>query len=271
MTSWMGGPRTDLAYPRVAEDRLLAAGRPAEVRVTAAVGQRAKDALATWEREVVTWSPDVIVLHYGQYEAVHLFVPAVVERYANRVSCRPGRVRDAVHRHLVRRAYLGLVLVQRQVDAVVPARFWARRARRVAADLGRVVERVRTIGSPLVLIPDQLHPDPAWSDPFPGMAGRVDLLNDALRHLVDRFDDPEVRILPVGEIVAGLEGDAPCAPDGGHFAPHVHRAVGAGLAAVILEWSAHQPHLQRLEDPGEPAAPPSPIEPPAARPKEHVS
>ena len=92
----MGGPRTDFAYPRVIEAELLAAGQPAEVRVTAAVGQRTKDSLKSWEREVVAWSPDVVVLHCGQYEAIHLFMPWWLERYVNNVARRPGVVRDAI-------------------------------------------------------------------------------------------------------------------------------------------------------------------------------
>src|SRR5205823_4305743 len=104
MTSWMGGPRTDFAYPRVIEAELLAAGQPAEVRVTAAVGQRTKDSLKSWEREVVAWSPDVVVLHCGQYEAIHLFMPWWLERYVNNVARRPGVVRDAIHQNVVRKA-----------------------------------------------------------------------------------------------------------------------------------------------------------------------
>lgn len=243
MTSWMGGPRRDFTYPRVAEAELLAAGQPAEVRVTAAVGQRAKDSLATWEREVVTWSPDVVVLHYGQYEAVHLLIPSPVERYVNRVSRRSGTLRDAAHRHAVRTPYLGLVAVQQRVDERVPDRFWAHRARQVGADLERLVERVRTVASPLVVIPDQVHPDPAWAVPFPGMAARVDHLNATFRSLVDRIADPDVRLLQISEIVAGLAAADPYAPDGGHFAPHVHQAVGRVLANMILEWAGSQPHL----------------------------
>jgi hypothetical protein len=252
MTSWMGGPRSDLAYPRVVEAELRGSGQPAQVRVTAAVGQRAKDSLATWERDVVTWSPDVIVLHYGQYEAVHLLVPSWIERCANRVTRRPGRLRDAVHRHAVRKAYLGLVLVQTHVDRLVPERWWARRARRIAADLERLVEHVRTVASPLVLIADQLHPEPAWAVPFPGMASRVDHLNAALRGLVDRIDHPDVRLLTISEVVAGLDGDEPRSPDGGHFAPHVHRAVGQALAGVIREWCGSQPHLAASPSPSAP-------------------
>ena len=73
LTSWMGGPRTDFAYPRVVEAELLAAGLPATVNVTADVGAQTRNARKSWEKEVITWSPDVVVLAILRTH-VHLLV-----------------------------------------------------------------------------------------------------------------------------------------------------------------------------------------------------
>ena len=80
--SYMGGPRSDFAYPRVLEATLLAAGRPAVVRDTSLAAEHPKSALAAWSTEVVPWSPDVVVLHYGHMECIHLLLPRVLQRYA---------------------------------------------------------------------------------------------------------------------------------------------------------------------------------------------
>jgi hypothetical protein len=237
LTSWMGGPRTDLAYPRVCEAELLRAGQPAQVRVTAAVGAQARHARRSWEHEVITWSPDVVVLHYGQYEAVHLFIPWLLERRSRNLSRPTGAVRDTVHRLVTRKAYMGLARVQQRVDGRVPAGAADWRFRRMGADLEALIRRIRNIASPLVLVADQLHPGPNWARAFPGMARRVDRMNAMFAELVARVGEPDVRLFRISEIVGAMALDDP-SPDGGHFSPEVHREVGRALASVILDWTA---------------------------------
>ena len=222
---------------------LLSAGYPANVRVTAAVGAQARNARKTWAREVIPWSPDVVVLHYGQYEAIHLFMPWRLERFVNRSTRRPGKVRDAVHRHLVRKAYVSLALAQTQVDRRFPTSMSGYRFRRMASDLERLIDQIRNVASPLVLIPDQVHPGRIWAGAFPGMAARVDRMNSMLHDLVIRVDAPDVRLFSVNDVIAGMDLDDEPTPDGGHFSPPVHREVGRALARVILGWAADQPHL----------------------------
>jgi hypothetical protein len=239
----MGGPRTDFAYPRVIEAELRAAGLPADVRVEAWPSALTKDALKTWEQEVVPWSPDVVVLHYGHFETIHLLLPSWVERYANALSRRPGKLRDAYYRKVVKKAWLALATGQQYVDRRVDPTMMAHRPRRVAADLERLISRVRNVASPLVLVPDLLPPGGPWANWFPGMGARVEVMNTTLDALVDRIDQPDVRRFRVTDVVGGLSLEGEPAPDGGHFTPAVHRAVGRGMAQVILEWSSQQPHL----------------------------
>ncbi len=63
--------------------------------------------------------------------------------------------------------------------------------------------------------------------------------------LVQRRDDPNLRMFDTDAAAAslGYDEDEDLTPDGGHFTPELHRAVGEAMAAVILEWAALQPHL----------------------------
>ena len=245
-TSWMGGPRSDLAYPRVVEAELRAAGVPAEVRVTALGSARTKDAFKTWEQEVVPWSPDVIILHYGHFETIHLLLPDWLERYANSFSRRPGPVRE-VYQTAIKKTWKSLAKVQQAADKRVEPTIMAHRPRRVAIDLESLIQRVRNVGSPLVIIPDLLPPGPPYEKWFPGMGARVEVMNETLDDLVARLDNPDIRRFSVTKVVANLDLDGEPAPDGGHFTPAVHRAVGQELAQVILDWSEGQPHLKAHE------------------------
>jgi hypothetical protein len=267
----MGGPRTDLAYPRVIEAELRAAGIPAEVRVTAAASQRTKDALKTWEQEVVPWSPDVVILHYGHFESMHLFLPSWLERYANAPKRRAGRLHDLYWRKVVKKAWLALATLQQSLDRHVDPRARWRRPKGVAADLERVIGRIRSAASPLVLVPDLLDPGRRWTEWFPAMEARVEVMNKTLDDLVTRIDERDVRRFRVTDVVAGMDLDGEPAPDGGHYSPAVHRAVGQAFAHVIQEWAAHQPHLRPVTADTPTAVTPLFTEPSVARPKEHVS
>src|SRR3954451_20705742 len=79
-TSWMSGPRTDLAMPRAIEEQLRSRGREVEVRSAAILAQPTKHLFDTWERDVLQWSPDVVVCVAGHYEVMHLFLPRWFER-----------------------------------------------------------------------------------------------------------------------------------------------------------------------------------------------
>lgn len=242
--SWMGGPRTDFAYPRVIEESLLGAGQPAEVRATAAASQRTKTALTNWEGEVFSWSPDVVVLNYGHFETVHLFLPQRLERHVNSLAARPGRIRSP-YRAVLRTGWKILARLQRRLDRVLPSTMFSSRPRRVADDLVRLVERLQMIGSPLVVILDLTPPGPPFRNWFPGMAARIEVMNTALADVVRRVDLPNVLHFRTNEYLADLvEAGHVVNPDGGHYTPEAHRAVGAALGEVILDWARSQPHLQ---------------------------
>lgn len=243
-TSWMGGPRSDFAWPRVIEAELYAAGYPAEVRCTAMPSEPTRFGIRTWQQEVLAWSPDVIILHYGHQETIHVFLPRVLERHANSLKTRPHAGRAAYRKYVTKPVWRFLAHAQSQVDQRVPPNLLSFKRKRVAADLERYISRVRTVASPLVLVPEIPPPGRAYDRWFPGMRARCEAMNETLHQLVDSIGSPDVRMFGTNAVIGPLvpEGED-AAPDGGHLTPPLHHAVGTALAQVILEWAKDQPHL----------------------------
>jgi lysophospholipase L1-like esterase len=236
--SYMGGPRSDFAYPRATEAELYAAGVPAEVRCTAMASQRTKEAFKTWEQETFSWSPDVVVLTYGYMEIIHLFLPQPLERHANSLAARPGLVRTP-YRTALHKFWKLLARLQQRLDRRLP-RLFMRRRLRAASDMFQLVERIQMIGSPLVLIMELTPPGPPFRKWFPGLAERMDLTNEALRDVVRRTDLPNVRFFPTNTVLAPLMAVGEVVPDGGHYTPEAHRVIAAALAEEILEWARQE-------------------------------
>jgi hypothetical protein len=248
-TSWMGGARSDLLYPRVMEAEILAKGMPVEVKVTAFPAERTRKALRGWQRDVLPWSPDVVVLHYGHADSIHLLLPRWLERHANSLGKRHGPIRSPYRRLVLRPVWIGLAHLQTQIDARLGPRLSTRRSRKVAADLAELIEWVRWVGSPLVLLPE-MHPvGESYRRWFPGIEARMQLVDELVADLVKGLDDPDVRVVPVREHLHRVldEGRDPV-PDGSHYTPEVHRAVGRAMARTIVEWAADQPHLRLPTD-----------------------
>lgn len=243
--SWMGGPRTDFILPRVIEDRLLGDGRPCVVQTYSVASEPTHGVLATWEREVLGFSPDAVVLVYGHYETIHLLLPRWLERHANSLRGRPRALRLAYRRRVLRPTWMFLARVQAAVDVRWGHRLRTRRHEKVVADLETYVRHVRTVGRPLVHLVELLPPHERYVSWFPGMPRRIATMNAALEDLVRRFDDPEVRFVRVADLVDSVAGGdlAVAIPDGFHYSPAMHRAVGERIAASIEEWADGQPHL----------------------------
>jgi hypothetical protein len=244
--SWMGKERGDFAYPRATEVALYAAGVPAEVRCTAVSSQRTKTGLKTWETDGAPWSPDVVVLNYGHFETIHLFLPQRLERHVHSMATRPGRFR-ANYRTALRKLWMVLARLQAQLDSRVDSTMFKHRPRRVADRLVRFVERTQLSGSPLVVIVELTPPGERFWKWFPGMSERTGVMNEALADVVRRVDLPHVRYFPTNTILAPLMADGEVNPDGGHYTPEAHRMIGEHLAGMIAGW-AHQEGLVATTD-----------------------
>ena len=245
--SGMGGPRTDFTFPRAIEASLLGDGRPADVRTISVPSERTKSTLLHWEREILGFSPDVIVLVYGHYECVHLFLPWWLERHANSVSGLPRPLRELYRQKVLRPVWMSLAKLQARADSRLDPNIRRNRPKHVAADLERLITRQQEIASPLVFVFELLPPAKRFQSWFPGMAARIEVMNDALGDMVARMDLPTVRFFKTSELVQRhYGGDVDIAtPDGFHYTPELHAEIGAELARRIAEWADTQPHLAR--------------------------
>lgn len=246
VASPMGGPRTDFTFPRAVEAQLLADGRPAVVRTITVASERTKDTLRHWEREMMGYSPDVVILVYGHYETIHLFLPWWLERHANSLRARPGRVREAYRRSLLRPVWMTLAKLQAKLDNTIDPTIRRSRPRRVAADLERLIGRIRFLHSPLVFVFELQPPARRYQSWFPGMTARMAEMNRELAALVERLDDPDIRYFRTSGLVAEhADGDLDVAtPDGFHYSPELHRVIGTELARQIADWADTQEHLK---------------------------
>ncbi|MEJ7635428.1 SGNH/GDSL hydrolase family protein [Aeromicrobium sp.] len=243
--SWMGGPRSDFTFPRAMEAKLLADGRPCDVHTVTMTSERTSMILSSWQREVLGFSPDVIVLVYGHYETIHLFLPRWLERHANTLRAKP-RTLSGIYRSLVlRRVWKALARLQARIDSTLDPTLRRRRPQHVAADLERYITQVQKVGSPLVYVFELLPPASRYQAWFPGMTARIAVMNTALESMVDRVGKDNVRYFRVSDLVDEHAGGDPeiAAPDGFHYSPEMHRHIGTALALEIEAWADSQPHL----------------------------
>ena len=250
--SGMGGPRTDFAFPRAIEAELLASGRPVHVETISVASERTSTTLLRWEKEVLGYSPDVVVLVYGHYETIHLFLPRWLERHANSLRTRPRRITNVYRTRLLRPAWMTLAKLQAKLDTLLDPTIRRSRPRNVAADLQTLIGQLQKVGSPLVFVFELLPPAIRYRSWFPGMTARIAVMNDAIADMVARVDLPNVRLFRTSELVTKYaDGDVDAAtPDGFHYSPQLHREIGAQLAREIAEWADSQPHLRMPPAPG---------------------
>jgi hypothetical protein len=244
--SWMGGPRTDFSFPRAMEAELLANGRPVSLRNEAVLGQPMREWFRNWEDEILQFSPDVLVLVPGHYECVHLFLPHWFERHANYFPTRSGRLARLYRKTFLRPIWTLVVILQAKIDARLPVGVRRGRRKRAVADLAAYVGHAQQVGRPLTIVMELLRPAIRQSSWFPGMSARLDATNEAVRELVGEFNQPNVRWFPTSEIAEKFYGDdlQAATPDGFHYTPELHQAIGQELAREILAWTDTQPHLR---------------------------
>ena len=243
--SWMGGPRSDFTFPRAIEQYLAEGGRPSEVRAITMTSEQTSKILGTWQREILGFSPDVIVLVYGHYESVHLFLPRWLERHANSLKAKPRRLSMLYRKFVLRPSWMLLARLQAKLDSILNPTLRSGRPRKVAADLECYIGHVQKVGSPLVILFELLPPGERYRSWFPGMVPRIEAMNAAISDMVARVDLPNVRYFRVAELADKFaEGDVEATPDGFHYSPTLHREIGIALGQQIAEWADTQPHLE---------------------------
>jgi hypothetical protein len=242
----MGGPRTDFGFPRAMEEALLQSGRPVELRTISVPSERTKTAVRRWEREMIGFSPDVIVLVYGHYETIHLFLPWWLERHANSRVVPPRRWSTLYRTRLLRPVWMTLAKLQAKLDTKLDPTIRRSRPKKVVADLEKIIGHTQELHSPLVLLWQYNPPATRYRSWFPGMARRIEVMNAAIADMVERINLPNVRVFDAAALVNTLsDGDLDVAtPDGFHYSPELHRKIGEELAREVAAWADTQPHLQ---------------------------
>ena len=242
----MGGPRTDFGFPRALEEALLQSGRPVELRTYSVPSERTKTAVRRWEREMIGFSPDVVILVYGHYETIHLFLPWWLERHANSRVVPPRRWSTLYRTHILRPIWMSLAKLQARLDTKLDPTIRSSRPKRVVADLEKIISHTQELHSPLVLLWQYNPPATRYRSWFPGMARRIEVMNQAIVDLVERVDLPNVRVFDAAALVDKYsDGDLDVAtPDGFHYSPELHRRLGEDLAREVADWADAQPHLQ---------------------------
>jgi lysophospholipase L1-like esterase len=243
--SGMGGPRSDFGFPRAMEEALLQAGRPVELRTITVPSERTRTAVQRWEHEMIGYSPDVVVLAYGHYETVHLLLPWWLERHANSRVVPPRRWSTLYRTRVLRPIWMSLAKLQARLDTRIDPTF-RRRHTKVVADLEKIIIHTQELHSPLVFLWQYNPPATRYRSWFPGMARRIEVMNEALADLVDRINLPNVRLFDAAGLVEKYcDGELDVAtPDGFHYTPELHRRLGEDLAREVAEWADTQPHLQ---------------------------
>ncbi len=244
--SYMGGPRTDFTFPRAIEQYLADQGRPSEVRTLTEASEQTSRILSSWQREILGYSPDVIVLVYGHFETIHLFLPRWLERHANSLKAKPRTASRLYREHVLRPIWMALARLQARLDSVLDPTIRRSRPRRVAADLEQYISHVQKVGSPLVVVFELLPPAERYRSWFPGMAARIEAMNTAISSMVAGVDRPNVRHFRVAELVDKYANGSleEATPDGFHYSPVLHREIGIALGQQIAAWADSQPHLR---------------------------
>lgn len=235
MTPDWNGARGEYTFPRWIQNGLLDRGRACEVVNRGLPGELTRSAFDGWESEVMADCPDAVVYGYAYYECIHALLPHWLERHVNSFGGRTGPVRTRYRGYLLRPVWKLLAQTQRIADQYVADRFFRRRTHRVIADYELLIDRTRTLapGSPLVFVLALFGPGGKAGSWFPGMQARIDAMNRALIAMVERIDDPGVRLVPVGALAGQLEPGEDPVPDGLHYSPRMRRIIGDWIAAEI--------------------------------------
>lgn len=235
--------REDFIFARVIEESLLSSGHGANVWTAAVASEPTRHAFKTWEEQVKAWSPDVIILSYGYYEVIHLFLPRWLERHANSLKARPGRVRSFYRKQVLRKFWVSLAKLQAALDRRIGARFFAGTVRQVETELRAYIDKSRKVGQPLIMLFEFLPTGKRGQDWFPGMTARTGLMNQMLHRLVADYDSPEIVLVPIPAIAErAAPGQEPNA-DGFHYNGVVHQAIGEEIAEEIRAWAKQYPRL----------------------------
>lgn len=239
----------DGTYGEVARDRLWAAGVPATLHLEGRWFDFAHRARRRYEETVRPYAPDVVSIQYGLNEAQPWIVPVWVLDHVLQRNTSTSRTAQRYRDHVVPPVWRVIRWLRRHAAPRVST--WQLAPHRFAAGLINLVYAIRIERRALVLLHDVGPPGELLEHFLPGIAPRLERMNEVVAAVVHAFDDPDVRLVHSSTVVDEL-GPAEALRDGQHWSPAAHARVGRMLADEVLAWRAAPPAdvvVQRPDNP----------------------
>lgn len=230
-------PRSDRAqgtYVEVLADLLAAEGVPAVPHLESRWFDFLHTAMREYESRVRVHSPDVLIVQFGLNEYQPWLVPVWLTRHLMVQNQAATRTAKTYRRLVAPRLWRAVRGYRRRVAPLVGMKTWQLTPHRFAGHLTRLLHNVRFEARPLVLVLDLDRPGGVLEHFLPGMRERHAVYQQVIARVVAEAQDPEVRLVRVSEITAGLGEGAMV--DAMHYTPETHEAVGRALAAEVVTW-----------------------------------
>jgi lysophospholipase L1-like esterase len=226
--------RSQGTYLEVMADVLAAEGVPTVVHQESTWFEFLHRAMRDYERRVRSHAPDVVVVQFGLNEYQPWLLPVWAVRHLLVKNQAVTRTAKAYRRWAAPRLWRWVRQYRRWAAPKVGLRTWQTTPRRFEGHLRRLLRSLHVEGRPLVLVLDIDAPDARLEHFLPGMARRHAVFQELIERVVEEQQDPMVRLVRVSEITAALGPGA--VPDGMHYTPETHQAVGERLADEVVRW-----------------------------------
>lgn len=225
----------DGTYGEVLADELEDAGVPTELHLEGRWFEFADQGLRRYAESLSAHAPDVVVLQYGLNEMQPWLLPVPVVRHLMTEHLTAGRPAKWYRAHVATPAWRKVRSYRRWAAERVGSRTWQMSPEKFTDVMTSVIRSARYQFRPLVLVLDVNPPGRLLRTYLPGIEQRHEVYQRLLADVVRRFDDAEVRLVPVSNVVAEL-GEEVALPDGIHYSAAGHRRVGELLADEVLRW-----------------------------------
>lgn len=234
-----GEPRR--TYSDVLADELNDAGVPATVALESKWFDFLKKAILQWEERVRPHRPQVLIVHYGLNESQPWLAPVWLVRHLLRKEESTTRLGRLYRQTLATWMWKSLRSFRKVAAPIVGTTLLQTSPRRFELSLRRLIHLANAERGCLVLVLDLNPPGGLLSHFLPGQDKRWELMQGVITSTVADVasTSSNIRLVAASEICAGLDDKAGL-PDGMHFSPAAHEAVGKALSAEIQDWLGYR-------------------------------
>jgi hypothetical protein len=229
--------RSDGTYSEMLERRLRARGLEAFVTNECTLYQRIHDLFPEWFAVLAQVCPDVVVLNYGGAECQpNVFPTSMLEWIQRRRATPPlGPVGRRVSKVVDRRLRRSMAHATMRISRRLGLRTWRLRPARFERELERMIRVIRGKTAGLVLVMTVSPAPPGVERLMARLNERCERYSEIIRGVVDRLDDPCVKVIDVGQVVEEL-GIENALYDGLHYTGVGHDAIAAQMERAITTW-----------------------------------